>query len=202
MKIKKIDIWKELGLFSLIIILFSLGLNIGYITLMNIFFWSLIFFMTLSLSYFFWKSDDIDRKKLLSIWKVYFSVITLMIILLFSLLSYINKLNIDHAKTLLIYSKKENILDINNSLSEYNKTMFNILKPYQDKDVNFNIFNSKESKKIYMKAKTNLYVNWIFTIMILMTFFSLSWFFLECKESIKRKKKTNAYLDKYRKRIK
>lgn len=134
-----------------------------------------IFFILLigSIVYFSLTPNKDDRDLLLKIWKTYLSIITLMLILLFSTEDTANKMKIDFQKNKLEYELKTDSENVDFTFSKYESLVIKYLKNYENKEIKKTKEQTKEIEED--DYYTNDYANFSFTVMIITSLFICIW---------------------------
>ena len=173
-----------LGLKLLIVLLIFIFLTstfiIGYIRLLKIAINLMSIYLILTLIYFSFYADKEDRTTILNMWKIYFSVITIMIVFLYSMESNLRKIALDYQKTKLNYEIKIKSNDINNTFTEYT----NIITQYLDSNKKEKLIDIKKPIKENTKKEegyTIWYANFAVGVMNIITLFMFLWSLLELK---------------------
>ncbi len=193
-KNKILLIIKSVIVFS-IFITFSLMLFAPYKNVFNFFLYLALFlWLPLSLFYFADTDNREDRATILKMWKVYFSIITLMFVFTFSTENYIKKVKIDYFKTKLMYEIKTdaNLSTLKNTFKNFEELTIKSVKYLEPQDIN--LTKDLNQKSIRHKPYKILYGNLSAGIMAIVTLFmllwaisELSWFKIKKKEnSLKR----------------
>lgn len=189
-----LDYIKLLVLFGVAFILI-VGFKIDYSVLLNLGFLFIVLFLIGSF-YCFIDACNEERKVIINIWKLYMSVIVLMIILIYAIENNANKLQLEYDKTKLLYDLRTNSNDLNKSFAAYEKTVKKIQKKYEEKELkNTKRLNEKQNKE--KKSYVNFYMNFSSMVIIIMTIFSSLWLMIE-REEIKKSKNQKSYLDQYK----
>lgn len=138
-----------------------------------------ITFMMSSVIYYTYTSNGRDRRILMSMWKTYFPIISLMIVLMYSIEFRVADIHIDYLKTKLDYEIKMKSSDINKSFSIYDQTVEDYLIRYQREDYNeSNVFKEKQSEKEEKPYKI-WYANFAVSVMNIITLFMFMWGLVE-----------------------
>jgi len=161
----------------LIFILFFIGrglTSIPFTILVTVFFVLFIVLLIGSLIYFSFTQKKEDRRLLLTMWKIYLSVLTIMFILLFSTENNITKMKIDFQKTKLQYEIKIKSTNLESTFSTYESLVTKYTKPYENKKINNDkvIKPNKEKKEDYYISN---YANFAMTVMIITSLFMCIW---------------------------
>ncbi len=137
-------------------------------------------YLILTLSYFSFYADKEDRLTILNMWKIYFSVITIMIVFLYSMESNLRKVALDYQKTKLNYEIKIKSNDINNTFAEYS----NIVTQYLNSNKKEKLIDITKPIKENTKKEegyTIWYANFAVGVMNIITLFMFLWSLLELK---------------------
>lgn len=198
-KLKKKTLFDYIKILSLlgVILIFTFAFQIDYNMLFRVSFVIIAMFLSVTFAYFLDANSD-ERNVLINIWKLYISVITVMIILMFTMSDNANKIQLEYDKTKLLYDIRTNSDDINKSFLAYEKTVKRMQKQYEKKDINNTKLNEESNKEEEKKAYLNLYMNFTSMVIIIMTIFSSIWLLIE-REEIKKSQEGKTYLEKYKK---
>lgn len=191
---KKIVLYSKGIIIFWMFVSFTFALFASYIQLVKIFFTGFTIFLTLSIFYYSFLSIKEDRIKLMNMWKMYFPVITLMFIFIYSIEDSVLKMKIDYYKTKLSYEIKTNSSDVTLTFENYKNLIDNRLDFYKKEDINTTkITNPKQRKEEHY---TIWYANLGMTIMNILTSFMFLWSLTELSLFNKKEAK---YSDKYKK---
>jgi len=168
-----------------------------YNQIISNFFMLMLYYMVFSLMYFSFSSSEEDRQLILKMWKIYFSILSIMFILIYSMDGYIRKTKIDYYKTKLTYELRtkadQNILKA--TFKDYEELSLKPLEQYKPQDVNIsNYFNPKTTKTKH-KPFTVIYGNFAANAMLVITLFMFLWSFTELSyfRIVKKPKKVKSY---------
>jgi len=174
-----------------IFVIFVLMWFAPYHVVFNFFLYLALFlWLPLSLFYFTYFNNKEDRATILQMWKVYFSIITLMFIFIFSTENYIKKIKIDYYKTKLMYEIKTdaNLSRMKNTFKNFEEVTIKSIKYLEPYDIN--LTKDLNQKRGFQKPYRIIYVNLSVGIMAIVTLFmllwaisDLSWFEASLKES-------------------
>jgi len=192
---------KSIIVFS-IFLTFSLMLFAPYRNIFNFFLYLALFlWLPLSLFYFADTDNKEDRATILKMWKVYFSIITLMFVFTFSTENYIKKVKIDYFKTKLMYEMKTdaNLSTIRDTFKNFEELTIKSVKYLEPQDVN--LTKDLHQKKVSQKPYKILYGNLSAGIMAIVTLFMLLWAISELSwfQIIKKKNRLKSIKIKYKK---
>jgi hypothetical protein len=181
---------------------FSLMLFAPYRNVFNFFLYLALFlWLPLSLFYFADTDNKEDRTTILKMWKVYFSIITLMFVFTFSTENYIKKVKIDYFKTKLMYEMKTdaNLSTIKDTFKNFEELTIMSVKYLEPQDVN--LTKDLHQKKVIQKPYKILYGNLSAGIMAIVTLFMLLWAISELSwfETPKKESKLKRIRLKYNK---
>ena len=137
-------------------------------------------YLILTLIYFSFYADKEERITILNMWKVYFSVITIMIVFLYSTESNLRKDALDYQKTKLNYEIKTKSDDINNTFSEYSSIVTQYLNSNKKQEL-IDISKPSNEKKKKEKGYTIWYANFAVSVMNIITLFMFLWSLIELK---------------------
>lgn len=151
-------------------------------------------YLILSLIYFSYTQDKEERAIVLNMWKIYFSIISLMLIFLYSLESNIRNVSLDFQKTKLSYELQLKLGDSNLTFNEYNNTIQDYLKSNQNEKVpEFN--ETKPIKEVHEPFLT-WYGNFAFGVINIITWFMFLWSIVELKIFNSVQKQKPKYIEK------
>ena len=190
---------KSIIVFS-IFLTFSLMLFAPYRNIFNFFLYLALFlWLPLSLFYFADTDNKEDRATILKMWKVYFSIITLMFVFTFSTENYIKKVKIDYFKTKLMYEMKTdaNRSTIRDTFKNFEELTIKSVKYLEPQDVN--LTKDLHQKKVSQKPYKILYGNLSAGIMAIVTLFMLLWAISELSwfDTSKKESKSKRIRSKY-----
>ena len=157
-------------------ITFALMLVAPYGNVLKIFLYLALFlWLPLSLFYFADTENKEDRAIILKMWKVYFSIITLMFVFLFSTENYIKKVKTDYFKTKLMYELKTdaNLSIIKDTFKNFEKLRIKSIKYLEPQEIN--LTKDLHQKQINKKPYKIFYGNLSVGIMAIVTLFMLLW---------------------------
>ncbi len=174
-KKKIIIVTKSIIVFSMFLT-FALMLIAPYGNVLKIFLYLALFlWLPLSLFYFADTENKEDRAIILKMWKVYFSIITLMFVFLFSTENYIKKVKTDYFKTKLMYELKTdaNLSIIKDTFKNFEKLTIKSIKYLEPQEIN--LTKDLHQKQINKKPYKIFYGNLSVGIMAIVTLFMLLW---------------------------
>jgi len=156
----------------------------------------IISFLMVSLIYFAYKANKEERETLLFMWKVYFSVLTILLIFFYSTEDKLRLFVLDYYKTKLNYELKTKSTDINNTFSEYENIVTSHINNNKKEDVNISVYENKQKvnkEKFYTIWYGNISINFMNVI----TLFMFLWFVVEFDIlNIKKSNKVIRYITK------
>ncbi|MCX6077225.1 MAG: hypothetical protein NTW78_10140 [Campylobacterales bacterium] len=166
-------------IFSFILYFFLFGLFMPSIILMKYFIYLSLIFLSISVYYYTFVANDDEYNLIINMWKIYFSIISLMFIMMFSIESYTNNILLDSYKQKVMYQLKINSLEVNSTFNEYESLVKEYLSGYEKKKVDYKkIFIPEEKAE---EEYTIWYINIGYTVMIITTLFMFLWMFNELK---------------------
>jgi len=166
-------------IFSFILYSFFFGLFMPLIILMKYFIYLSLIFLSISIYYYTFVAKDDEYSLIRGMWKIYFSIISLMFIMIFSIESYTNNILFNSYKQKIIYQLKTNSLEVNSTFNEYDSIVKKYLSGYEKKKVDYKkIFITEEKVE---EKYTVWYMNIAYTIMIITTLFMFIWMLNELK---------------------
>jgi len=173
-----IKILKIIILFTILII-FLFGLFIPSISLLEFFIFISSIFLFLSLFYYIFIAKDDEYVLIRSMWKTYFSIISLMIIMIFSVESYVNNIIFNSYKEKIAYQLEINSPEVNATFSEYNQIVDKYVSGYEKKKIDYKkiLIPEKKEKEEY----TVFYMNVAHMLMIITTLYMFLWMLNELK---------------------
>ena len=189
-KKKIVIVTKSIIVFSMFLT-FALMLFAPYGNVLKIFLYLALFlWLPISLFYFADTDNKEDRATILKMWKVYFSIITLMFVFLVSAENYIKKVKTDYFKTKLMYELKTdaNLSTIKDTFKNFEELTIKSIKYLEPQEVNLtkDLHKKQDNHKPYKILYGNLSVG----IMAIVTLFMLLWAILELSWfQVKSKKK-------------
>ena len=172
-----------------------------YQNIFNFFLYLAFLWLPFSLFYFVYTENKEDRSTILKMWKVYFSIITLMFVYMFITETYIKKLKIDYYKTKLMYEIRmnANINTIKGTFKNFEEHTIKSIKYLEPQDIN--LTKDFHHKKVDQKPYKILYANVSAGIMTIVTLFMLLWALSELSwfQSTKKKNRIDRIKEKYHK---
>jgi len=171
----------------------------SYTQILKMFLTGFTVFLMLSIIYYAYIAIEEDRKKLMNIWKMYFPVITLMFIFIYSIDTSVTKMKIDYYKTKLSYDITMNKNDANLTFNNYKNLIDTHLEFYKKEDVNISKITDSKIEKKEEEHYTVWYANLAVTIMNIITCFMFLWALTELTPFKEKEKTKEKYSDKYKK---
>ncbi len=178
-KLKIID-WVKAIVIFMIFVTFSSMLFAPYNRVFSFFLYLAIFmYLPFSLIYFAIAKDDNDRNTILKMWKLYFSIVSLMFVFTFSMENYVRKTKAEYYKTKLLYEirTKESPKILKETFSNY-EALTNKYIEYLEPEEAGKLFQEamkQSNKKNKQKAYTIIYANLGAGIMAILTLFMVLW---------------------------
>jgi len=145
---------------------------------------TIFIYLPFSLIYFAMTENDKDRDIILKMWKMYFSIVSLMFVFTFSLENYVREIKAEYYKTKLLYEirTKETPKVIKETFSNYEALTNKYIKYLEPGDgaKRFQEARKESHKKndnirTKKKAYTIIYANIGAGIMVIITLFMFLW---------------------------
>ena len=160
-----------LVIFIIVLFILNFGIYNGYSYFPYIFFG----YISLSLFYYLYTNNKTDRNTIFTMWKTYFTIITLLYALSFNLIIYEQQIKSDYYKTKLRYQLKinsnKNIL--NNTFKNFEEHTLNYISLFKMED--YENTNNKTKLPFVYRIPIMLRIN-ITIFMFLWGFKELSYF--------------------------
>ncbi|MDP3266212.1 MAG: hypothetical protein Q8M39_05230 [Sulfuricurvum sp.] len=175
----------------LIYMLFLLcfGLFIPFSRMMSIFMYTAIFFLMASIGIYTFFTNEKDSELMMSMWKLYFPVISLMFIFMYTMDNTAHQMRIDYYKTKVLMESKTNSTDMNATFKTYTQRVDQYLDSYKNEEVNLSeILHS--TKKSEVDNTRNFYGNFALLVINMMTSFMVLWMLKELSFFQKKKSVT------------
>jgi heme/copper-type cytochrome/quinol oxidase subunit 4 len=169
---KSVVIVLKMILITLIIMLMSVTFKAPYINLLNWFFTTIIIYLILTLLYFSYLADEKERTTILTMWKLYFSIIAIMTAIFYNIEDNINKQKIDYQKTKLSYQLKQGSNEVNSTFETYTS----LISAYIN-----NISAEDRTNKQKNDKRIITYANFTVNILNIITLFMFVWALSEFK---------------------
>jgi len=150
------------------VIIVNFTFKVDYIIAFKNFFISILFFSLLTFSYFLIFANKSERKNILSIYRIYYSIVVIMSVMLYSTYKDGIVFYSDYYKNKINYDLKTTGVDT--AFSKYNDFFQKNISIFEESEIKNN-----NGKKIKNK-NTIFFINIAATVIVLVTLFSIVWF--------------------------
>ncbi|WP_164967599.1 hypothetical protein [Arcobacter sp. CECT 8985] len=169
-----------LVVFCILIIQFTF--KIDYKTALENFLTVILIFSLITFSYFLIFARKNERKNILSIYRVYYSIVVMLALMIYFTYKDAITFYSDYYKNKIAYDLTSN--EVDNSFSKYQEFFDKNIIVFEETEI-----KNKETGKT-TDRKTIFFINIASTVMVLITIFSFTWFVYEInlKRYFKRKR--------------
>ncbi len=179
-------------LITLIIMLLSVTFKAPYVNLLNWFLTTITIYLILTLLYFSYLADEKERNTILTMWKLYFSIVAIMIAIFYNIEDNINKQKIDYQKTKISYQLKQGSNEVNSTFETYSS----LISAYIN-----NISPEDKTNKPKNEKRIITYANFTVNILNIITLLMFLWALTEFKIFKEKKTRYSKYQYDYKSKI-
>ncbi|NQY23610.1 MAG: hypothetical protein HRT41_06225 [Campylobacteraceae bacterium] len=175
----KVIIGLKIFILLWILVFLIVTFTASYLKLLSVAINLMIMYLIFTLVYFSFLAEKEERIVILNMWKVYFSVVTIMFIFMYSTESNLRKDSLDYQKTKLDYELRTNSNNINKTFFAYSNIVTQHLNSNkQEKLIDISKVSIRNKKE---KVYTLWYANLSVSVIIIITLFMFLWSLIELK---------------------